>query len=305
MAVFTTFSESALERYLVMYGIGDLKHYEAIPGGIENSNYFVTLENGDQTFEFVLTITENLSFEEAPFFNNLYSELSRKNLPVPNPERTLDGMTSTIFCGKPTWLFPRLPGTHPETVSRAQCEAIGAALASIHLSTGGIKYERANPYNHAWVTSTLDQVSRLVSSADLERFHRVADEYNRFVASDSLPAGIIHGDLFRDNTLFEGDELTGIIDFYHACRDYYAQDLAITINDWCTEADGSTAADRLSALLAGYNRVRVLSAAETAALPELRRFGALRFALTRLLSGSGGSHLKDPSEFTRLLDALD
>ncbi len=305
MAVFTTFSESSLARYLAMYGIGDLKHFEAITGGIENSNYFVTLEDGDQTFEFVLTITEDLSFEDAPFFNNLFSELARRNLPVPNPERTLDGMSSTIFCGKPTWLFPRLPGKHPLTVTTAQCEAIGVALASIHLSATGGKYTRSNPYDSAWAKSTLGRVAGHLTAEDRNNLVSITDEYNSFVQSSDLPTGIIHGDLFRDNALFDGNTLTGVIDFYHACQDYYAQDVAITVNDWCTDADGSTSPERLSALLKGYNSVRELSSAEQDALPQLRRFGAMRFVLTRLISGEDGAYLKDPAEFLRILAALE
>ncbi|MCB1691326.1 MAG: homoserine kinase [Pseudomonadales bacterium] len=304
MAAFTTFSESALERYLVMFDIGELVRFEPITSGIENSNYFVTLEVPGDEAEFVLTITEGLTFEDVPFFNELFRILERSGLPVPVPQKTLDGMSSTIFCGKPAWLFPRLPGRHPQSVTPEQCRTIGNALARLHEGAAATRYKRANPYDLDFLTRTFTEERSRLASDDAAMLERIFEPY-KALGADELPAGIIHGDLFRDNALFEGEELTGIIDFYHACTDFLAQDVAITINDWCTAPEGQQVPEKVAALMEGYESIRPMTSPEKAALPTLMRAGALRFILTRLLSGEDGSTLKDPEEFLRIARVLD
>jgi len=305
MAAFTTFSTAALERYLVMFDIGDLHAFEAIEEGIENSNYFVTLIDGENTYDFVLTITENLSFEEVPFFNELLAQLARRGLPVPEPERTLDGMSSTIFCGKPAWLFPKLPGAHPVEVTAAQCATIGKALAQLHAAAEAARYTRENPYDLAWLESTFEAQRSSLEKSDQAMLDRFLDEYRTVADSSDLPRGIIHGDLFRDNALFDGETLTGIIDFYHACEDFLVQDLAITINEWCTDTGGRQDEARYTALVGGYESVRPLTENERTLLPAFRRSGAMRFVLTRLLSGDEDGHLKDPEEYLSVARTLD
>lgn len=300
MAAFTTFSEAALQRYLLMFDIGDLHSFTPIEAGIENSNYFVTLKNGDDSYEFVLTITEGLDFDEVPFFNELLGRLAQAGLPVPLPERTLDGMASTIFCGKPAWLFPRLPGTHPVDVNERQCATTGAALARLHEASAKARYTRANPYDADWADAALESWRRSLGSGDQELLQDIAREYRMLQQTEGLPQGIIHGDLFRDNTLFEGDELTGVIDFYHACEDFLVQDIAITANEWCTDSAGRLDEPRYTALLEGYTSVRDLTMDESRLLPAFRRAGAMRFVLTRLMSGDEAGHLKDPEEFLRI-----
>jgi homoserine kinase type II len=301
MAVFTTFSQTALERYLVMFDIGDLQDYSPISSGIENSNYFLRLAREGDLQEFVLTITENLTFEEIPFFNALFSQLARAGLPVPDPQRTLDGMSSTIFCGKPTWLFPKLKGQHPRTITPAQCVTAGTHLARIHAAASGAPYSRVNPYDWQWATTTLSENAGKFSTQDHAMLSGVLAEHAVLPMGDDLPRGIIHGDLFRDNTLFAGDMLTGVIDFYHACEDFLVQDLAIAINDWCRDPGGQIDRGLVTALKSGYESVRQLTDTEAAWLPVFQRIGALRFVLTRILSGSDGVHLKDPEEFLNLL----
>ena len=287
-----------------MFDIGELDSFAPIEGGIENSNYFVTLVNGENRVEFVLTITESLGFEEVGFFNDLLSKLTVAGLPVPMPERTLDGMYSTIFCGKPAWLFPRLPGRHPETVSAAQCETIGKTLAQLHEAAVAARYTRANPYPAAWAHQTLAARGGELDAPDRAMIAAIANEYAGLETASDLPRGIIHGDLFRDNALFEDSKLTGIIDFYHACDDFLVQDLAITLNEWCTHRSGLVDMQRFDAMLQGYESVRTLSEAEKTHLPAFRRAGAMRFVLTRLLSGDGTNYLKDPEEFLRIARAL-
>lgn len=302
MAAFTTFTEAALARYLVMYGIGELENFRAIEGGIENSNYFVTTRQHDESREFVLTITEGLSFDEVPFFNDLFQKLSRSGLPVPNPQRTLDGMTSTIFCGKPTWLFPRLPGNHPLTVTTSQCETVGRALGNLHSAAEGLRFGRDNPYNIAWTEETIASRGSSLGRDDQAMLADFLAQYRQL--PESLPTGIVHGDLFRDNVMFEGETLTGIIDFYHACTDLLAQDVAITINEWCNDGTGRIDEERQAALLSGYESFRPLGALEKDCMPVLQKNAAMRFVLTRLLSGDDDGHLKDPEEFLAIARCL-
>tara|TARA_R110002072_G_scaffold1369_7_gene11317 strand:+ start:6492 stop:7409 length:918 start_codon:yes stop_codon:yes gene_type:complete len=299
MATYTTFEREALERYLIMFELGELLDYEAISSGIENSNYFLRFE--DKEIEFVLTITEDLDFSEVPFFNDLLQVLAKSGLPVPQPQSTLDGMSSTIFKGKPTWLFNRLPGSHPDITTETQCEKIGSALAQLHLGGAAARYERENVYSISWAKAAVDQLAADLSELDQRSLNQALERYQN--ECEKLPRGIIHGDLFRDNALFEEDNLTGVIDFYHACNDYFVQDIAITLNDWCCEAGTDVEPKRL-ALLRGYESVRALEAAEHKALPRFREFAAMRFALTRLLAGRSDNPVKNPREFLDLLIRL-
>ncbi|MEJ6685116.1 MAG: homoserine kinase [SAR86 cluster bacterium] len=303
MAAFTSFSESALSRYLCMFELGELVSCSPIAAGIENSNYFVNLQADDVISEYVLTINEGLSFKEAPFFSQLLSQLARAGIPVPAPKRTLDGMSSTIFCGKPTWLFPKLAGAHPQIVNYQQCHQIGQALANLHAAASGVSLTRSNPYDLAWATATVDQLSSRLAIADQQLLRTILAEHREIEHLD-LPTGIVHGDLFRDNALFIDDTLTGIIDFYHACQDNLIQDLAITVNDWCSDSNGQIDSRRKHSLIEGYESVRPLTSEEREALTSFQRVGALRFILTRLLSGEGDAYLKDPEEFLRIARQL-
>lgn len=304
MAVFTTIEEVYLERYLYMFDLGELESFSPIETGIENSNYLLRMNRDGARHEYVLTILEYLSFDEVPFFNTLMTHLSANGLPVPAPRATLDGMTSTIFRGKPTLLFPKLPGSHPAEAGPGGCRVIGQALAKIHEAAAsvGLPQEkiRDNPYDPAWTRSTFDAKASQLAEVDRGILARFVEDYEKLAGTTSLPRGIIHGDLFRDNALFVGDELTGIIDFYHACEDFLVQDLAISLNDWCSTDTGEMNNDLVGAMIEGYEAVRPLTATEREALPDFQRAGALRFVLTRLLSGEDGGHLKDPEEFLRI-----
>lgn len=295
VAAFTKFTDSALEKYLVMFGIGELVSCVAIESGIENSNYFITTSKSGEDKEFVLTIMEGLSFDDLPFFNNLLSHLFHFGLPVPAPQQTLDGMTSTIFCGKPTVVFSRLPGNHLESATQEHCAEIGKVLAEIHSALATRALHRANPYDSDWMSQTIDQVKHLLDAKDAVLLARYAQEYAE-ACQLTLPRGIIHGDLFRDNALFEDDRLTGVIDFYHACDDYFIQDIAIAINDWCKSHSGVIDDSLKDSLLKGYETVRTLEKEEKEFLPCFQRAGAARFILTRLLSSNSGDYLKDPKE---------
>ena len=299
MAAFTTFSTSALERYLIMFGIGDLVSWSPVEEGIENSNYFVTTRKHGEDREFVLTIMESLSFDDIPFFSGVLTHLFHYGLPVPAPQQTLDGMTSTIFCSKPTVVFPKLEGEHPEQATVNHCTQIGKVLGDIHCALATTQLYRPNPFDIDWMVRTIEQVGHLLDEKDLALLQKMADEYAE-ISELSLPKGVTHGDLFRDNALFKGEELTGVIDFYRACNDFLIQDIAITINDWCRTTQDDIDAELSESLMRGYESVRELEDEEKEFLPCFQRTACARFALTRLLSGDEGRHLKDPHEYIQL-----
>ena len=304
MAVFTTFNHESLERFLSMFGLGELVSYEPIEAGIENSNYFIRVSQYEEETEYVLTIVEGLGFDDIPFFTRVISHLFNYGVPVAAPKQTLDGMTMTIFCGKPALLFPKLPGSHSKNVDTDQCFSVGIALADMHkilaTETG---LTRANAYNPDWMHETLTQVEGKLDVEDFTLLEQLAYEYSNLHDLENLPTGVIHGDLFRDNVLFHEGSLAGIIDFYHACEDFLIQDLAITINDWC-QVERSISSELMLALIAGYESKRPLEATEREFLPHFQRAACARFALTRLMSGDESGHLKDPAEFISLARTL-
>lgn len=301
MAAFTTFSREALARYIHMFDRGKLVSFEPAPGGIENSNYFVFLERDGQSSRWVLTILEDISFDETGFFSRILSHLFHYGLPVAAPVSTLDGMTATIFCSKPAFLFPCLPGNHLVSVEPVHCRQIGAFLASSHQALAELSQTRPNPYPVTWMQKTLADQSHRLSPAEQDQLTGLIRLYQELQDS-ALPRGLIHGDLFLDNALFKDDELSGVIDFYHACHDLLIQDLAVVINDWCLDDSGVVNQVLSQAVLSGYGSVRTLDDAEKAALVPMQRASAARFALTRLLSGD--PPLKDPGEMLELAGRL-
>lgn len=292
MAVFTTFSRGQLERFLAMFDLGELVAFEPIEEGIENTNYVISVERGD----FVLTLFETLGFDDLPYFTQLLSHLHHNGLPVAEPCRSLDGMTSTIFRGKPAMLFPRLKGSHLGTVASCHCEIIGRTLAEFHEISSRSDLRRENPYHLDWLKESMSSLDDRMSQSDKVQVQQIIKAYELLCRKKpgSLPKGTIHGDLFKDNALFQDDVLTGVLDLYHACDDYLVQDLAITVNDWCVDGTGKIDADLLQSLLAGYQSVRPLTATEHEHWRLFLQLAALRFWLTRLLGTVNGEVRKDP-----------
>ena len=303
MAAFTKFEDSKLEKYIALFSVGEVTFFAPIESGIENSNYFVHTTKDGEDRSYVLTIMESLTFNDLPFFNRVLSHLFNFGVPVPAPQQTLDGMTSTIFCGKPTVLFPKLEGSHLDSADAEHCEQIGKVLAEIHSSLTTKNLHRENPFSVDWMFETIDQIKPLVKERNFELLTRIADEYAE-ISELPLPKGIIHGDLFRDNALFVNEKLTGVIDFYRACHDFLIQDIAIAINDWCITDAGSIDEALRDGLLRGYESVRTLEDEEREFLPHFQRAASARFALTRMLSSDDGDFLKDPREFLKLAAEL-
>jgi|TARA_B100000315_G_scaffold244365_1_gene268832 homoserine kinase type II len=301
MSVFTTVKKEQLVRYMIMFDMGELVSFEPIEQGIENSNYFVTMEKEGVQTEFVLTLFEELTFDDIPFFNQLSNHLYHYGLPVATARQTLDGMTSTILCGKPTLLFPKLPGEIVREVTPAHCTAIGEALGEIHDTVPSSGLTRAKVRNLNWWHDCQATLQEYLDSEERQLLADVVQTYDGLWPDGDLPAGIIHGDLFRDNVLFQGEKLTGIIDFYHACEDYFILDLAITVNDWCSQPDGTLDAARQRALVAGYQSQREVTEQEVCVWPDMLQVAAALFWMSRALIDAAGDTRKDPQEFKQIL----
>lgn len=301
MSVFTTVTEAQLRVWLQNYPLGDLLELKGIASGITNTNYFVTTTTG----RYVLTLFEKNSADELPYFLDLMSHLAEHEIPCPSPIRMHDGKTLSILNGKPAALVSCLRGKSLELPSSKHCKEIGLVLARMHLAGASFDLDMRNPRGSEWRSETAASVLPFMSE-DMRTFLQLELEQQAAYAMADLPRGVIHADLFRDNVLFDGDVLGGLIDFYYACNDALLYDLAITVNDWCFESDGCLDPKRVDALLDAYQSVRVLTDAEIAAWPMMLRIAALRFWLSRLYDmyfPQEGEliHAKDPLHFQHIL----
>ena len=304
MAVYTALSERDIVAFIELLDLGALVSVRGIPSGIENTNYFVDTTTG----RYVLTVFERLTTEQLPFYLYLMKHLAARGIPVPDPVADAAGKILHTVKGKPAVIVNRLAGQSVSAPSPAQCRALGAMLARMHVAGGDYARYQPNPRGLAWWQATAPVVRGFLT---LEQQALLADElaFQARVAASSafaqLPRGPVHGDLFRDNVLFDGDELTGVFDFYFAGVDVLLFDIAVCLNDWCVAGDGDDAL-RVEALLEGYQVARPLSAAEQELLPAMRRAGALRFWLSRLADlhlprEAALLNAHDPAHFERLL----
>lgn len=280
MAVFTPLGDAQVAEFLNRFDAGSLVSLEGVPAGTENTTFFVTTDRR----ELVLTLFEQGEHEELPFFVELLDYLDEHRLPVPGPLHDRDGIALHSLAGKPALLFPRLPGKHPKAPNLAQCRALGDALGRMHLVSQRFPGHRPNPRDLHWLLPMHHRVLVYLSPEDQTLMKDEVEIYQGFFGSaPELTQGALHGDLFRDNTLFEGDRLGGIIDFYNGCTGDLLFDLAIVINDWATEADGRLNVERHDAILRAYQARRPLTCVERDAWPMMLRMTALRYWLSRLL----------------------
>lgn len=303
MSVFTTVTPEQLRGWLQNYALGALLDLKGIASGITNTNYFVTTESG----RYVLTLFEKNTLEELPYFLDLMAHLAQHGIPCPQPVASNGGAFVDMLNGKPAALVSCLRGASLEEPQPVHCAEVGAFLARMHLAGQSFPAHMDNPRGPHWWNVTAQAVLPMLNADERELLVEELTFQARFKNLD-LPRGVIHADLFRDNVLFDGDTLGGAIDFYYACNDVLAYDLAITVNDWCVHADGSLDEARLQAMLAAYQRVRPLSEAERMAWPALLRAGALRFWLSRLYDfhfpqPGEMTHAKDPGHFRRVLES--
>lgn len=302
MSVFTTVTPDQLRLWLQDYAVGELSDLQGISAGIENTNYFVTTGSG----RYVLTLFEKLTPQELPFYLNLMAHLAERGIPSAHPVANRSGSYLGTLNGKPAALVARLEGRDVTAPSVAQCSAVGAALARLHLAGQSYPATMTNPRGAAWWKSVRPEILPFIPEAEAELLDaeiRFQDAHHR----DDLPRGAIHADLFRDNVLLSGDVVAGVIDFYFACTDALLYDIAIAVNDWCIGADGTLDEARTLAFTGAYASVRPYTAAERDAWPVMLRAGALRFWVSRLydfhLPRAGEmTHAKDPGHFRRILE---
>lgn len=294
MSVYTEVSAQDLKTFLHEYQAGELQGYSGIRDGIENTNYFVNTSKG----KYVLTLFEHSTDLEIEFALDYSKHFAQQGLPCAKPLANHLGHFLTQLHNKPASLVTRLKGhsVHEPTIDH--CHAVGRTLAQMHLAGDAIKQQQANPRGAAWRQSTAKQIRHRLDEAQIELLD---DEicYQQQAFSD-LPHGIIHADLFRDNVLFVGSELSGLIDFYNAGHDLLLYDLAITVNDWCNLPNGELDPQRLTALLQAYVELRPVGPDEHRHWPALLRRAALRFWLSRLYS----LHFPRQGQLTQQKDPL-
>jgi homoserine kinase type II len=303
MSVYTAVTAEDLDAWLARYAVGALVELEPIASGIENTNYFVTTERGRH----VLTLYERLPADELPFYLNFMAHLAKAGCEVPAPEPDRTGALFSILNGKPAGLVKRVDGAPVEPPQHAHCEAVGAALARLHLAAQTYRARLANRRGPAWWRQAARAV-RPFLTPDQDELLQGELAYQAGFAKLKLPKGAIHADLFCDNVLFDDGRVAGIIDFGFAATDFLAYDVAIAVNDWCDVGDGSLEPLLARAFLAGYHGTRPFVPDERLHWPALMRAAALRFWLSRLydlyLPRPGElTHAHDPARFERILRA--
>ncbi len=305
MSVFTPVPESVLAEWLKAYAIGRLTELKGISAGVQNSNFFVTTTLG----RYVLTLFEDLSRAELPYYLHLMAHLARHGLPVPGPIANRDNEYLGTLEERPAALVVRLSGSSEMTPGIAHCGRIGAMLAGLHLAGQSYGRRQDNPRGAAWRSATA-AIVRPYLPADEQALLDAELAFQTSVDVSTLPAGAIHADLFRDNVLWDDDNgqprVGGIIDFYFAGFDVLLFDVAVTVNDWCSLPGGALDPARTQALLDAYHAERSFTAAERAVWPAMLRAAALRFWLSRAddfhLPRAGEMVLvKDPNEYRDIL----
>jgi homoserine kinase type II len=305
MAVYTDVPDDELAAFMRDYDLGEVVSCKGIAEGVENSNFLLRTETGT----FILTLYEKrVDPADLPFFIALMEHLAAAGIACPTPVKARDGEALRHLCGRPAAVIGFLDGLWPRRIQPFHCAGVGDALARLHRAGENFAMTRTNGLSlDGW--RRFDVATR--DRADEVRAG-LADEIAAELAALSqlwprdLPSGVIHADLFPDNVFFRGEHVSGLIDFYFACTDSLAYDLAICLNAWCFENDGSFNVTKARLLIAAYRAVRPLEDSELRALPILARGAAMRFLLTRLydwLNRSSGALVrpKDPVEYLKKL----
>ncbi len=291
MAVYTQVSDEALAAFLAAYDLGSPVALKGVAEGVENTNYFLETTTG----RYFLTLFEKrVNAAELPYFIGLKQHLAGKGYPCPEPVMGRDGTALRTLEGRPAVIITFLDGLSPRRPNVRQCRALGEGLAKMHLALADFAMTRENSLGpKAWAplwagrTGDANALQAGLSETVEAAFTQILQARNTFA---DLPRGTIHADLFPDNAFFLGDDFSGAIDFYFACTDALAYDLAVCLNAWAFDEGNASDASRLefnfskgAALIAGYQSVRPLSIPERDALPVLCLGAAMRFFLTRLV----------------------
>ena len=305
MAVYTEVGDDDLELFVAEYDLGPVLSCKGIAEGVENTNYLIHTSTGS----YILTLYEKRVAEaDLPFFLGLMEHLAGKGIPCPTPVHGKDGDALRRLCDRPAAIVTFLDGMWPRRIRTEHCAGVGAALARLHVAGQDFAVSRHNALTVDSLRPLLEASAPRAGEVRRALAETLSEELGYLEANwpSNLPCGICHADLFPDNVFFIGDSLSGLIDFYFACNDFFAFDLAICLNAWCFERDRSFNITKARAMLSAYRAVRPFSDAELAALPLLARGCALRFLLTRLydwLNTPEGALVKpkDPLEYLAIL----
>jgi homoserine kinase type II len=305
MAVYTEVPDNELRAFVEQYQIGEVMACKGIAEGVENSNYLLHTTQGS----YILTLYEKrVKREDLPFFLGLMQHLAAKGLNCPTPLNGKDGTALRELCGRPAAICSFLEGMWPRRPNERHCQLLGAALADLHVKGRDFALQRPNSLSLSGWQELAAKTAARADEVEAGLAKLIAEEVRYLEAHwpQGLEIGTIHADLFPDNVFFLGDKLSGLIDFYFACTDFLAYDLAICINAWCFEGDGSFNVTKAQKMVRSYDSHRKIPQAEIAALPVLARGSALRFLLTRLydwLNHPPGAFVqpKDPLEYRRKL----
>jgi len=281
MAVYTEVTDDDLASFLREYDIGEATSFKGIAEGVENSNYFLQTDRAS----YILTLYEKrVDPADLPFFLGLMDFLAGQGILCPTPIHGRDGAALRQLCGRPAAIISFLSGVSPRRVHIRQCAPLGAALAEFHSASEAFDQSRPNSLSVKSWRPLFERSAARVHEVQNGLASEIEAELGFLEANwpDGLPSGVIHADLFPDNVFFLNDRVSGLIDFYFACTDFLAYDLAICLNAWCFETDGSFNITKARHMVRAYRRTRDVRAEEMAALPVLLRGGALRFLLTRL-----------------------
>ena len=305
MAVYTEVADDVLAAFLAQYDLGQAQSLKGIAEGVENSNYFLKTERG----EYILTLYEKrVRPEDLPFFLGLMDHLAARGLACPTPVHGKDGKALRKLCHRPAAIVSFLPGVSPRKITVKHCGPLGDALAHMHVAGADFALKRTNALSVAGWRPIFEKCRARAHEVKKGLADEIEEELHFLDAHwpKHLPTGVIHADLFPDNVFFLGAALSGLIDFYFACNDFFAYDIAVCLNAWCFEPDGSFNITKAHAMLAAYRKVRDFSKTELKTLPLLARGAAIRFLLTRLhdwLHHPPGAMVtpKNPLEYYRKL----
>lgn len=312
MSVYTELHSEDFRHILSNYDLGRLTHFQGIAAGIENTNYKITLNKGDESHEYFLTLFENLNQSELGYFIPLLHHLDVNCCKVAGPISQINGDFVFTIHNKAAAIFECLQGGHVNTISEQHCHIIGAELARIHMAAKTFPQQHDNPRGFYWLQKQIQNNQLTINTEDQRLLQQYLDECQQHWKSwqsMDLPKGFIHGDLFPDNCLFNPDDsLSGVIDFYAGGQDFWVYDLAILMMAW--GQDGKQFDGKLKqAVLSGYEEIRALTENEREALPHFIKLACLRFWVSRLIAqqeqkGASLTTEKEPDEMKALLLSL-
>ena len=300
MSVYTSVNIEELKIWLQDYALDNLTDYQGIKSGITNTNYFLMTAHD----RFVLTLFEKNTIEDLPYFVDLMAHLAKNSFLCPKPIYKNNGTALSILKNKPALIVTCLKGKELNKPEVKHCKAVGASLAELHMKSANFTAQHQNTRDLNWIKKTAETLfSELPQDESLLLREEILYQEKK---NYKLPKSTIHGDLFRDNVLFLNDQVSGFIDFYYACTDYLILDVAIAVNDWCVNNDGSFDEARLNAFLDAYKKIRSFNDDEDQAWNDILRLASLRFWVSRLndfyhIEEGELTFIKDPDHFKKIL----